>query len=229
MRILRRLFLLFLLGLLAVWAVLIWLQTPKGAQVVSDRLTAKIQASAPGTRIDVAGLKLQWPPAVTAEKADWTGSDGKPIVALREARIAPGWKSDGRVGLLDLAALDRSVAGGGWKSHGTMRGSFGLLGRKGEIEEVELRLKSDPPGGTLNSEVLERLAEMLPPGDTRGILLRALGAKATFNFTEGKIDLVTEGENHVMNLFLDGDHLLDLKIRLPKDSIGLLKETNLWK
>jgi hypothetical protein len=130
---------------------------------------------------------------------------------------------------LDLAGLDRIVGRGEWKSDGFLNGEIRFFGQGGRLREMELDLQSEEPGGNLNSELLERLVEMMPPDDTRAILLRALGAKATFHFATGLLELRTDGEDYVLNLLLNGDHLLDLKIRVPKNSMALLKEMKLWK
>lgn len=130
---------------------------------------------------------------------------------------------------LDLAGLDRIVARGEWKSDGFLNGEIRFFGQGGRLQDIELDLQSEEPGGNLNSELLERLAEMMPAGDARGMLLRALGAKATFHFDTGSLEMRTDGEDYVLNLLLDGDHLLDLKIRVPKNSAALLKEMQLWE
>ena len=223
MRILRWFLVLSLLFFSAGWAAVRWVESPAGARFLSDWLTAQVQASAAGTRVDLERVRLHWPPALTAERAVWSGKDGRPIAVLARVRAVPAWQVEAQVLRLDLSALDQAVGKGEWRSDGFMRGAVRVRGKRSRLEDVELDLRSEQPGGHLNSEILERLARMMPPGDARGALLRALAAKATFHFDVGKVEMTTEGENVVLNLLLDGDHLLDLKIRVGKDSLQLLK------
>ncbi len=234
----RFLVLVLLLGL-SVAGIAAGIRTPLGAKAVSRWLTSQLRQAAPGTRVDLGKLKLHWPPALTADRGAWKDAEGRPILTLTLARVAltrfrfppgkSGWKLQTQVRKLDLAALDRVIAGGKWRSDGFLNGEVRLYGGEGRLQEVELDLQSEEPGGNLNSEVLERLAEMMPAGDARGMLLKALGAKATFHFDTGLVELRTEGENYLLNLLLNGDHLLDLKIRISKESLKFLKETKLWK
>lgn len=226
--ILRGIVVLLLVLCVLVAAAVVWIQSSSGEKAVSRWLTTQLQASAPGTRVDLEGVKLHWPPMLTAKQAVWSSSGGQPILLLAPARVSlaglrfppgrSGWEAGGQVTRLDLALLDRAIAGGDWKSDGFLHGPVSIRGRDGRLEEIEMKLESERPGGHLNSEVLERLAEMMPPNDTRRILLKALGAKAVFHFNVGKLDLTTEGENRVLRLLLDGDHLLDLTVRIPKES-----------
>ncbi len=232
MRILRCLLVFLLLALVVAGAVA-WLQTPSGAKTFSGRLTSRLQKSAPGTRVELEKLKLHWPPALTVEQAVWKDSGGGTLVTLKSIhasvnrfRFLPNkttWKVRTQVRRLDLAGLDRIVAGGEWKSDGFLSGEIRFFGQGGRLQDIELDLQSEEPGGNLNSELLERLAEMMPSGDARGMLLRALGAKATFHFDTGSLEMRTDGEDYLLNLLLNGDHLLDLKIRVPKNSLELLR------
>ena len=207
--------------------------------MVSGWLTARLQPFAPGTRVELENLKLHWPPALTVERAAWKDSGGGTLVTLKSVhasinrfRFPPNkttWKVRTQVRRLDCAGLDRIIARGEWKSDGFLNGEIRFFGQGGRLQDIELDLQSEEPGGNLNSELLERLAEMMPAGDTRGMLLRALGAKATFHFDTGSLELRTEGEDVRLNFLLNGDHLLDLKIRVPKNGLALLKETKLWR
>lgn len=239
MKVLRVLLLLVLLSGVALLAALNWVQTPAGAEALSKWLTRQVQETAPGSRIELEEVRPQWPPAVTFQRADWIGGDGRPVLVLTRGKVSLRklqwpvdrflWKGAGNVDRLDLAALDRASGKGQWKAAGFMRGKAGIRGKGRRIQDLQLSLEAEPPGGQLNSEVLSRLAEMMPPGDTRGILLRALGAKETFHYDVGRLELSTEKGLYLLNLLLDGDHLLDLKIRFPQDGIKFLKENQLWK
>jgi len=209
-------------------AAAVWIQSPSGERAASRWLTGQLQPSAPGTRVDLEGVKLHWPPTLTAKQAVWSSGDGQPILLLAPAHVSlaglrfppgrSGWEAGGPVTRLDLALLDRAIAGGGWKSDGFLHGSVNIRGRDGRMEDIDLKLESERPGGHLNSKSLEGLAEMLPPDDPRRVPLQMLGAKDVFHFDVGKLDLTTEGEHRVLRLFLDGDHLLDLTVRIPKES-----------
>jgi len=210
-----------------------------GARAVSGWFTSRVQRDAPGTRVELERLKLHWPLALTVERAAWKDSGGGTLVTLKSVHASvnrfrflpnkPTWKVRTQVRRLDLAGLDRIVARGEWKSDGFLNGEIRFFGQGGRLQDIELDLQSEEPGGNLNSELLERLAEMMPAGDARGMLLRALGAKATFHFDTGSLEMRTAGEDYLLNLLLNGDHLLDLKIRVPKNSAALLKEMKLWK
>lgn len=240
MKVLRVLLLLLLLSGLAMLAGLNWIQTPAGAEAVSEWLTRKIRASVPGTRIEVEEVRPLWPPALTAQYLFWTGPDGTPILKLSNGRAAlnrlrwpPGnsfWKLSGDVERLDLAALDRALDKGEWKADGFMTGRVAVRGWGDQIKEVQLSLNAESPGGRFNSRILSRLAEMLPPTDMRGVLLKALGAKDRFRYDVGRLELSTEKGRYVLDLLLDGDHLLALKVRVPQESMEFfLKETQLWR
>ena len=220
MRILRALLVFFLVGLLAVAGILSWVQTPTGARWVSGRVTAQLKSSAPGTRVDLEKIHLHWPPALTAEQAVWSDAGGRPILHLVQVRLVldrSGWEGGAEVARLDLAALDQAVVQGDLRASGFLRGSVRLRWEGGRPEDLDLKLRSQQPGGNINSKLLESLVEMMPANDVRGILLKALRTKATFHFDVGKLDLTTEGDKRVLRLLLDGDHLLDLTIRIPKE------------
>lgn len=233
MRIFRWLFLFLLCFLVTAAGTVVWIRSAAGAKAVSGWLTGRLQPSAPGTRVDLQGLVPQWPASLKADRAVWNGPDGKPILVLEPLCVGvnrAGWKADGRVIQLDLAQLDRTAARGEWKADGILRGNVRVRGRGGRLDSLDLKLQSEPPGANLNSKILEQLAERMPPGDARRILLKALGGpKATFHFDVGKAELSAQGGQYVLGLLLDGDHLLDLTIRIPRDSLELLKETNRWK
>lgn len=239
MKIFLWLFALLLLLGLAVAGIAAGIRTPVGAKRVSRVLTSRLQQAAPGTRVELGKLKLHWPLALTADRGVWKDAEGRPLLTLTSLRATltrfrfppgkSGWKLQTQVRKLDLAALDRVIAGGQWRSDGFLNGEVRLYGDQGRLQDLELDLQSEEPGGNLNSEVLERLVEMMPDGDARGMLLKALGAKATFHFDTGLVELRTEEGYYRLNLLLNGDHLLDLKIRIPKESLKLLKETKLWK
>ena len=238
MRVLRWL-LAFLLLALAVAGAVVLLQTPLGTKALSGWLTSRLQKSAPGTLVELEKLKLHWPLALTVEQVVWKDSKGGTLVTLQSVyasfnrfQFPPNkttWKARTQVRRLDLAGFDRIVAQGEWKSDGFLNGDIRFFGQGGHLQDIELDLQSEEPGGNLNSELLEHLVEMMPPDDTRAILLKALGAKATFHFDTGSLELRTEEEDVQLNLLLNGDHLLDLKIRVPKNSLALLKEMKLWK
>ena len=239
MKIFRWLLLIFLVIALGVAGALFWVQKPSGALLLSHLLTSRLQKSAPGTRLELEKVKLKWPPTLTVEQAVWLDSSGAALVTLKsiyaslgKPRFPPGlttWKVRTQLHHVDLAKLDPILGHGEWKSDGLLNGDIRFFGRGGRLQDVELDLQSEEPGGNLNSEILQKLVEMMPPDDTRAILLKALGAKETFHFAVGSVELRTEGEDIRFNILLNGDHLLDLKIRVQKNSIALLKETKLWK
>jgi len=170
--------------------------------------------------VEVEKIKLEWPPSLTAEQAVWSDAAGRPILHLVRVRLAldrSSWEASAEVARLDLAALDRAVVRGELRANGFLHGSVRFRREKGRTDDLDLKLRSHQPGGNINSKLLESLVEMMPANDVRGILLKALKDKATFHFDVGKLDLTTEKDRRVLRLLLDGDHLLDLTIRIPKE------------
>lgn len=74
----------------------------------------------------------------------------------------------------------------------------------------------------LSSELLQGLAAMMPAGSTRQALRKSFAGKALFHFNAGKIEVAAEPERYVLHLLVDGDHLLDITIRAPKESVEFL-------
>ena len=123
---------------------------------------------------------------------------------------------------LNLAEFDAALAKGKWQAHGVLSGQALFGGSGSRLEQVHVELEAQPPGGELSSQFLQDLLGMMPQGDVRRKLLSALAQKAMFHFNVGRLKVATEGENLLFSLFLDGDHLLDINIRVPRDSAGLL-------
>ena len=231
MRFLRRLVTLILLVALGLWGLIIWLESPGGTRTAARWITAQVQGNFPGTQLLLEQLKFHLPLSIKISRATRRSKDVRSIVVAKDLDVAlyswqtgfHRWTARGEVARLDLGALDYTLAKGEWKAGGLMTGTVQVEGKGLAAESVVLNLLSLKPGGDLNSEVLGRLVGMMPAGDARAMLLKALSAKGTFHFNVGHLSMSTEGEDYLLKLLLDGDHLLDLKIRIPKGSLDLLK------
>ena len=231
MRFLRRLVTLILLVVLGLWGFIIWLESPGGTKTASRWITAQMQRNFPETQVLLEQLKFHLPLRFEVGRATWRSRDVRSILTVNDLDVTlcswhtglRHWTARGEVARLDLGALDYTLAKGEWKAGGLMTGTARVEGKGLAAESVVLNLSSLKPGGDLNSEVLGRLAGMMPAGDARAMLLKALSAKATFHFNVGHLSMSTEGEDYLLSLLLDGDHLLDLKIRIPRGSLDLLK------
>lgn len=241
MRILRGLALSLLLvsGIVGagLWAGARWLESPSGSAWLSRQVTRRLQASAPGSEIQLEGLRVsaRMRRGLRAEIARvvWRRSGGQELAEVRplEAHLRLTgwpprlvWEAQGEVRRLDLAGLDRTLARGRWRASGGLAGPVRLGGEGAQVRSADLRLETLQPGGDLSSELLQGLVAMMPAGDTRAALLQALAGRALFHFHTGQVEMVTEPERYVLHLRVDGDHLLDIQVRVPKESIELLEQ-----
>ena len=208
-----------------------WLQSDSGTRAVSRWLSAQLQPSAPGTRVTLTRLKIRGS-QVEIDRALWSGPDEGGIAFLSGIRLSArparspawlSWRVRARVEQLDLAALDRVAAKGQWRAAGGLTGPVELAGAGRRLDGVNLNLHSGAGGGDLDGRLLSNLIGMMPAGGTREALLKALAAKATFHFREGEVGLNTEEERYVLHLRLDGDHLLEITLRVPKEGMELLR------
>ena len=142
----------------------------------------------------------------------------------RPPRIRAPWEVRGEVRHLDLAALDQVLARGEWYASGLAAGPVELSGEGGRLRGVGLRLEALPPGGDLSGALLQGIVGMMPAGSTRQALLQALAGKVLFHFNVGKIEVATDPERYTLHLLVDGDHLLDITVRVPKESVEFLKQ-----
>ena len=162
----------------------------------------------------------------------WSGSDGEVVARLESAVLEvsafrwpirrSGWKARAQVDRLDLEALDRLFLQEDWRANGILYGPVFLAGAGERLTEIGLRLETAGSGGNVSSKLLARLIQFMPAGDTQAALLKALVSKTTFHFDVGKLELAQDGENHSLHLLLDGDHLFDITINIPRESVGVL-------
>lgn len=241
MRILRWVLFSFLLGAaaaaLALGGTARWLESPAGAAWLSQKATEAIQESAKGTEVALEGVKVRAEgkrgARVRIERAFWREAGGgaqlaeiAPLyVTLRLAGLPPRiqWEARGEVLRLDLTGVDRRIAKGQWKASGAMAGPVGLAGEGPRLKELDVRLEAIPPGGNLSSELLQGLVAMMPAGSTQAALMQTLAGKMLFHFNTGKVEMITEPDRYVLHLRVDGDHLLNIQVRVPKESIEILK------
>lgn len=201
-----------------------------GACFFSDRITASIQEQAPGTVVTLKRLRGRWPLVLESRLIQWGRPGSPPILRMEKTVLLLGfskglaWTLEGSVDRLDLAAFDEVMARGEWKASGLLAGEVRARGRGSRVEQVSLRLESQRPGGTLNSEVLQRLLALMPQDKTRGQLVAAIQSKPTFHFDLGKMEVSTEGPVTIFKFLLDGDHLLDITIRVSEEGLGVLKQ-----
>lgn len=239
MRILRGLALSLLLagGIVGAgaWAAVRWLESPVGSAWLSRQVTRQMQASSPGSEIQLEGLRVsvRGREGLRAEaaRAVWRRSGGRELARLEPVEVrmrssgwppVVGWEARGQVERLDLSGLDEALARGEWHASGTAAGEVELSGAGLQLRGIGVRLEALQPGGDLSSELLRALVGMMPEGSTREALLQALVAKALFHFHTGKVEVITEPERYVLHLQVDGDHLLDVTVRVPRESVELL-------
>lgn len=240
MRIFRWLaFSLFLIAVIAgagLWAGLRWIESPAGEAWLSEQATRRLQESAPGTEAIFEGVQVRrgvgFGVRVDAARLVWRRQGGQRLAEMapleawvRLAGWPPAalWEVRIEVRHLDLAGLDQAMAKGQWRASGMAAGPVELSGAGQELRAVGIRLEALPPGGDLSSQLLQALVGMMPAGDPREALMQALAGKALFHFATGKIELVTEPERYVLHLLVDGDHLLDITVRVPKESMEFLR------
>ena len=220
--------------LVMVGVALILLVTPVGARWASAVVTARVAQQAPGTEVAIGWLMPQLPLGVEAHGVRWqkagAGSGAAPILTSERVRVSldPSelfyrtleWTVEGQVDRLDLAALGQAVGQGDLGAQGIMTGPVKLTGVDSELEQVDLRLEAQAPGGSIKSSFFKNLS-WLSQGDT-GELAQVIEEQKVIHFTTGKVEVATEGEQYRVKLFFDGDHLLDFTINLPRNGLKLL-------
>ncbi len=226
-------FITLLMVLAAFGGIFLWGMTPSCARVVSERISKEVAKQVPGTRVVVGKVYLVPHFTIALEPVRWGGAGNPDILVLDRVlvKIAPRallkrrlvWTVEGRIERLDLSALDKAVGKGQWRSVGLVSGPVRLEGEGDLLKSVYLKCETQPGGGTLSGEIVQNLISMMPADDTRGKLLKAIQSKPLFYFSIGKFEVGTEGNKYLMDLYLDGDHLLDIKIRVDKDSVGVLE------
>ena len=152
---------------------------------------------------------------------DWVALSADPSQWLKGNWV---WDEEAEISRLDLAALDQALTKGTWKANGYLVGRNRFKGTGSFIEQADLHLRTLTSGGALSSEILQQLLSFMPQGDARGKLLGAIQAKSSFHFDVGRVEVVTEGSIYRFNFLLDGDHLLDVTILVPKEGLGILNQ-----
>lgn len=227
------------LVLAGLWAGWRWLEGPAGAQALSGWVTARLPDSLRETEIRLEAIRLHPFSSVDVRRAVWRAQSGGQIVALKDLALTARsgifsfrpvqWEAALEVEQADLAGLDKTLLEGSWKAKGLLAGTVRLQGTGGAVDAVEAHLETLKPGGDLNSRVVERLLTMLPilgalrAAEQRGMpapeqLIQQLRVRPVFHFNVGRVDLRTQGDTHILKLFLDGDHLLDFTLRFPKNT-----------
>jgi hypothetical protein len=231
-RILLVLLLFIALAVAAGFGFLYWVTTPAGAEGVSRCLSKAVAKQVPGTRIRINRITFMPHFSTQLDFVKWEKESGGTI--LRSDRmdlsIDPegftkgrlDWMLQGNVEAIDLALLDEKLAQGEWQAVGAMEGPVRISGRGGELGEVSIDLQSTASGGTLSGAIITRLVEMMPQGSTQAQVAQALQGQKTFRYNIGKFRVSTDGGTYKLNLFLDGDHLLDFTVNVEKDSVGVL-------
>ncbi len=216
------------------WGTSQWIQSPLGAQALSRWVTASVARQVPGTQVVVRHLRWRWPIEFKASELWWGRPGQSPILVSDDLRMKIhggallqghlSWDSRVHVNHLDLTGLDQLFENGKWGAHGFLTGSVHCGGKEWALDEVDLQLKAEAQGGALGGEVIERLLSLMPNGDNRAQLLKALRKQKIFHFRVGTLSVATEGNIYRLNLLLDGDHLLDLTVRVPKESVKILED-----
>jgi len=225
----------FLLGTAGARGFLQWLQTPSGASAVSRWLTVRLEKEFPGTRIMVRELRIS--PGQTlhveVQEVRWERKNEEILILestvvdtplLSWLRKPLRWEGQAKVKMLNLVSADQAFAHGKWQMRGVASGWLRMRVSGARTEELTLSLEAHPPGGSLSREALERILSLVPKEDLREVLLAAIKMKDSFDYRVGRLGVVTEKENYAFYVYLDGDHLLDVTVRVPKEGIGLLAD-----
>ncbi len=230
-RTIRRFSFLFFLTLLLVfggfWGWLLWLETPRGASHLSGWITHGVEKQFPETTIALEGIRFHFPFQVEVGSLRWRQPEA---LILRMDRLALSadlslrWKAKAHVARLALGPLEEILGKDQWGLQGFLEGDMALGGRGSSVEEVELKFTSQAPGGTVSNALLRPILSFMPPGESRSVLLRSVQEKPVFDFQIARLEVETEGSHHRFFLSLDGDHRIDVTIRFPKESVGLLRQ-----
>lgn len=225
------------LGLLLVFlgalGVAVWVKTEAAEAMISRWATAWVVPQVPGTSVQLDEIRFERP-------RPFEGSLRLTIGAVRWQRDATllakmdrlslkgnlsfQWEAQAHVDRLELRALDQVLNQGRWMLHGSLEGDVGLQGVVASVGEVALKLRSQAPGGALNNALLGRLVSFMPQGESRSVLLKSVEGKPMFHFQIARVEMESLGSDYRLFLFLDGDHRIDVAIRVPKESVGLLKD-----
>ena len=220
---------------LAKTAAILWLESPLGAKTVSWLATGWVESKIPGTRLTCGNVHVLGFLQVELIAVRWEEdmalvpifhvdrlilSVGRPALLFRNVT----WSVRSELERLNLEALDRIFVEGELKAKGSLVGPMVISGTGSRIDGFSIRWEALAPGGALASEWLERLLVLMPEGDSRAQLLKALEQHAAFRFKVCRLMVDPEGDSYRVNLLLDGDHLLDLTLRIPKDNVALLSQ-----
>jgi len=234
-----------LLALAGLWAGWRWLESPAGAEHLSGWVTARLPDSLRQTQIRLEGIRLRPFSSVEVRRVAWQGADGRPIVALNNLTLTARsglltfrpveWEATAQAEQIGLSGLDKILLDDSWKADGRLTGPVHLWGSGPAIRRVETDLESLKPGGNLKSRVLERLLTILPlspalqkAGAPQGAqeLAQQIRSRPVFHFDIARVSVKLQEERYLLKLFLDGDHLLDLTVRLPKSGLEILEFLN---
>ena len=230
----RFLIILLLIGLCGFWIWVRWVESPAGAEAVSQWATAQIQQQVPGTRVTIDHLEFQFPFSFRLNQLRWGKLGQPPILIMNRLDIMGNfrrfwrrelkWKAKGKVDKLDLTRLDQVAAQGQWQAVGFLTGQVYFQGTGALVEDASIQLEAQSPGGTLGGEMLARLLSLLPTADVQSQLLAALQQQKIFHFHVGRFGVTTEDTIYKFHILLDGDHLLDITFRVQKDSVDAIKQ-----
>ena len=205
-----------------------FIESPSGERVVSGWLTGRLRKDLPGVEVSVQGIHLQFPRKIEVAQARFRDSSRQPVLVLKGPSLTMSswrrlaWRAQAVVESLDLAGADRLFGKGEWRSRGILKGSAGGNGVERRMQGVQVELDS-AGGGELRSDFLTQMLSLMPANDQRAILLRAVGAKETFHFATGRVDFTMGPAGYDLHLQVDGDHRLDITLRLPAGGLALLK------
>lgn len=207
----------------------LWLASPVGERSVSHWASGVVGRKFPKTQVELQGIRLGWPPSIGARSLRWEEEQGTLLLILKEPKVRwttfpSGWMVEGRVERLDLRMLDRLFPKEELRAVGFLSGPIAISGKGPEISAADFRLQLKSSDGAVSRAAIERLLHLMPQEGLRGQLLASLRGQPDFRFSRAAIEVSSEGDNFLFHLLLDGQHLLDFTIRVPKESVALLKE-----
>lgn len=120
---------------------------------------------------------------------------------------------------IDLDALSKLFKKGQFFAKGRIKGRIYVKGTSDAIDKIDIKLDSLEPGGEIRTVYLGRLISFIPQNSVREAIAETLKGDL-FVFKKANIEMLTNDRGHNLHILLDGQHLLDFNINVPKDTLN---------